>query len=105
MLQHVIAVVAAEAVQGLLRGELLQLGKGKNLARAVVLTGGVVEFAVAESGGRKVVMRVNHGDSVSKIHTFRRGGEGVQEVFHGRGTVNTKAVIIPPPFQAFARHS
>ncbi len=83
VLQHVVAVVAAKAVQGLLRGELVQFRKGKYFARAVVLPCGVVEFAIAKSGGSEIILRVDDGDGVSEIDAVGRSGEGVEQVVHG----------------------
>ncbi len=79
-------------MQGLLRGELVQFGKGENFAGTVVLPCGIVQFTIAEGGGGEVIMRVDHGDGVSKIHAVGRGGEGVEQVLHGHCTVKKKSV-------------
>jgi len=49
--QHLIAVIAAKASQGLLRGKTLQLGKGKQLARAGILALFIHQFTILKAAG------------------------------------------------------
>ena len=62
VLEHIVAVIGTETMQGLLRCQIVQLGEGEDFARAVVLPGFVLQFSVAECGGGEVVMRVDHRD-------------------------------------------
>lgn len=80
--QHIVAIIRAEAMQRLLHAQILQFGERKNFARAVVLPGGIVQFAVAKRGRCEVVMRVDNGNAVVKIDAFRCAGERVQKSFH-----------------------
>ena len=84
MFEYIVAVIAAEAMQGLLRCQIVQLGKGEHFAGAVVLPGFVLQFSVAECAGGEVVMRLDHCDGVLEGDVVGCGCQGLQELFHER---------------------
>ena len=82
MFEHVVAVIAAETMQGLLRCQLVQSGKREYFAGAVVLPGFVLHFSVAEYAGDKVVICINHRNGVVEGDAVRRSFESLQILFH-----------------------
>lgn len=82
MLEHIVAVITAEAMQRLLRCQQVQFGKGEDFAGAVVLPGFVSHFSVAECAGDKVVICINHRNGVVEGDAVRRNFESLQVLFH-----------------------
>lgn len=82
MLEHVVAVIGTEAMQGLLWRQLVQLGEGEDFAGAAVLPGFVLQFAVAKCGGCEVVMRIDRRDGGVERDAVGRGCQSLQEFFH-----------------------
>ena len=84
VLEHIVAVIGSEAMQGLLRCQVVQPGEGEDLARAVILPGFVLYFSVAKCGGGEVVMRIDHRDGGVKRDAVGSGFESLQKLFHER---------------------
>lgn len=64
VVEHFLAVIIAEAVQGLLLRQAVLAREREQFARAVVLPGAVAQRAVSEWRGGEVVQRVDHGHRV-----------------------------------------
>lgn len=74
VLQYMLSVKMAKAMHGLFFGQLVQQGKGKNFAGAVVLSGGIIQFAISKSSGFKAVMRIYIINDFLKLELLRLGG-------------------------------
>jgi hypothetical protein len=86
MLEHIVAIVTAEAGQGLIRVKRMQLGKCKDLARTLVATGWVfdtiVSSAIAEGARRVMVMLRDHRHHLLKLDRPRILTQAFQQGFN-----------------------
>lgn len=75
MLQDILSVVTTETGQGLRHVQAMQLRKGKDLARALVTAGSIIDKIirgpVAEAGGREAVVPCNGLHHLLELNRFR----------------------------------